>query len=130
VALAAFAAASVAKASPMRIGFKATQIALAGFVVPYMAVYDPQLMLQGDWTWLGVAYVTAKAILAIVLWGAVAVGYLRANMTVLERLLAFAAAALLITALPMTDEAGFVLAAVVLVWHGLRTRSQAAQAAA
>ncbi|MDD4887431.1 MAG: TRAP transporter permease [Thiomonas sp.] len=130
VALAAFAAASVAKASPMRIGFKATQIALAGFVVPYMVVYDPQLMLQGDWTWLGVAYVTAKAILAIVLWGAVAVGYLRANMTILERLLAFAAAALLITALPMTDEAGFVLAAVVLVWHGLRTRGQAALASA
>ncbi len=130
VALAAFAAASIAKASPMRIGFKATQIALAGFVVPYMAVYDPQLMLQGNWTWLGVAYVTAKAIVAILLWGAVAVGYLRANMTVLERLLAFAAAALLITALPMTDEAGFALAAAVLVWHGLRTRGQAALAGA
>ncbi|OYV29889.1 MAG: C4-dicarboxylate ABC transporter [Thiomonas sp. 20-64-9] len=129
VALAAFAAASVAKASPMRIGFKATQIALAGFVVPYMAVYDPQLMLQGDWTWLGVAYVTAKAILAIVLWGAVAVGYLRGPMSVLERLLAFCAAALLITALPMTDEAGFALAAIVLLWHSLRARGLAAQAA-
>ncbi|CDW94640.1 MULTISPECIES: TRAP transporter permease [unclassified Thiomonas] len=129
VALAAFAAASVAKASPMRIGFKATQIALAGFVVPYMAVYDPQLMLQGDWTWLGVAFVTAKAILAIVLWGAVAVGYLRGPMSVLERLLAFCAAALLITALPMTDEAGFALAAIVLLWHGLRARGLAAHAA-
>ncbi|MGA8009812.1 MAG: TRAP transporter large permease subunit, partial [Thiomonas sp.] len=125
VALAAFAAASVAKASPMRIGFKATQIALAGFVVPYVAVYDPQLMLQGNWTWLGVAYVTAKAVLAIVLWGAVAVGYLRANMTVIERVLAFSAAALLITALPMTDETGFALAATVLLWHGLRGRGKA-----
>ncbi|OZB51971.1 MAG: hypothetical protein B7X43_04385, partial [Thiomonas sp. 15-63-373] len=103
-------------------------IALAGFVVPYMAVYDPQLMLQGDWTWLGVAYVTSKAILAIVLWGAVAVGYLRGPMSVLERLLAFCAAALLITALPMTDEAGFALAAIVLLWHGLRARGLAAQA--
>ena len=36
--------------------------------------------------------------------------------------------ALLITALPMTDEAGFALAAAVLVWHGLRTRRQAALA--
>ena len=117
---------ALAKASPMRIGFKATQIALAGFVVPYMAVYDPQLMLQGDWTWTGVAYVTAKAVLAIVLWGAVAVGYLRGPMSVPERLLAFAAAAMLIMALPMTDEIGFALAAVVLLWHGLRTRAQAA----
>ncbi|WP_449369499.1 TRAP transporter permease, partial [Thiomonas sp.] len=129
VALAAFAAASVAKASPMRIGFKATQIALAGFVVPYLAVYDPQLMLQGNWTWPGVAYVTAKAILAIVLWGGVAVGYLRGSMSVPERLLAFAAAASLIMALPMTDEIGFALAAMVLLWHGLRTRGQPAGAA-
>ncbi len=41
VALAAFAAASIARASPMKIGMKATQIAIAGFVVPYMAIYDP-----------------------------------------------------------------------------------------
>ncbi len=47
VALAAFAAASISKASPMRIGWKATHIAIAGFVIPYMAVYDPALMLQG-----------------------------------------------------------------------------------
>ena len=47
VALAAFAAASIAKASPMKIGWKATHIAIAGFVIPYMAVYDPALMLQG-----------------------------------------------------------------------------------
>jgi TRAP transporter 4TM/12TM fusion protein len=43
VALAAFAAASIAKDSPMKIGFKATQIAVAGFVVPFMAVYDNAL---------------------------------------------------------------------------------------
>src|SRR5213076_2443632 len=48
VALAAFAAASIAKASPMRIGWKATHIAIAGFVIPYMAVYDPALMLQPE----------------------------------------------------------------------------------
>ena len=71
VALAAFAAASIAKASPMRIGWKATHIAIAGFVIPYMAVYDPALMLQGG-TWLDTAYVVFKAIVAIVLWGSAA----------------------------------------------------------
>ncbi|MHB0921942.1 MAG: TRAP transporter large permease subunit, partial [Thiomonas delicata] len=125
VALAAFAAASIARASPMRIGFKATQIALAGFVVPYMAVYDPQLMLQGAWTWTGAIYVTGKAVLAIVLWGAVAVGHLRAPLGLLERLAAFAAAALLVAALPLTDELGFAAAALLLLAHGWRTRRQA-----
>ena len=44
--LAAFAAASISKASPMRTGWKATNIAMAGFVLPYMAGYRPALMLQ------------------------------------------------------------------------------------
>ena len=35
---AAFAASSIAKESAMKIGIKAVQIAIAGFVVPYMAV--------------------------------------------------------------------------------------------
>ena len=59
VALAAFAAASIAKASPMRIGWKATHIAIAGFVIPYMAVYDPSLMLQGG-TLFATAYVVSR----------------------------------------------------------------------
>ena len=59
VALAAFAAASIAKASPMKIGWKATHIAIAGFVIPYMAVYDPALMLQGG-TLLDTAYVVVQ----------------------------------------------------------------------
>jgi TRAP transporter 4TM/12TM fusion protein len=48
VALAAFAAAPIAKESRLKIGVQAVQIAIAGFVVPYMAVYAPALMLQGD----------------------------------------------------------------------------------
>ena len=42
VALAAFAAAPMAKVSGMKIGVQAVRIALPGFVIPYMAVYDPQ----------------------------------------------------------------------------------------
>ena len=48
VALAALAAAPIAKASPDAIGWQATRMALAGFLIPFMAVYEPALMLQGD----------------------------------------------------------------------------------
>ena len=41
VALAALAAAPIAKASPDAIGWQATRIALAGFLIPFMAVYEP-----------------------------------------------------------------------------------------
>jgi TRAP transporter 4TM/12TM fusion protein len=121
VALAAFAAASIAKASPMKIGWKATHIAIAGFVIPFMAVYDPALMLQGG-TWLDTAYVVFKAVVAIVLWGAASIGYLRGTLIWPERILATIAAFLLVVAVPWTDEAGFALGAVVVAWHWYRTR--------
>jgi len=135
VALAAFAAASIAKASPMRIGWKATHIAIAGFVIPYMAVYDPALMLQptgagGQVQWLEVVYVICKTVLAIGLWGAAAIGYLRARINWVERVVAFAAAALLVAAVPWTDQAGFVASAAFIAWHFWRTRGSAAATAA
>ena len=123
VALAAFAASSIAKESAMKIGLKAVQIAIAGFVVPYMAVYDPQLMLQGDITVLGVAYVVAKAVIAIALWGGAAIGYLRAPLNAFERIFAAAAAFMLVAAIPLTDEIGFAMSAVFVGWHLYRTRA-------
>ncbi len=122
VALAAFAASSIAKAPAMKIGFKATQIAIAGFVVPYMAVYDPALMVQGDPTVMAVTYVVFKAVLAIFLWGSCATGYLWAPLNTVERGCTFLAAALLVSAAPITDQLGFTAAAVFLIWHWLRSR--------
>ncbi len=122
VALAAFAASSIAKAPPMKIGIKAVQIAIAGFVVPYMAVYDNALMLQGDPSVLAVVYIVGKALLAITLWGAAAIGYLRAPLAAWERLFAAAAAFMLVAALPLTDELGFAMCASFIAWHLFRTR--------
>jgi TRAP-type uncharacterized transport system fused permease subunit len=66
---------------------------------------------------IAAAYIITKAVLAIGLWGAAVIGYLRAPMNWPERLLAAAAAITLIAALPLTDEVGFVLAAVAVAWH-------------
>ncbi|HJW57400.1 MAG TPA: TRAP transporter permease, partial [Burkholderiaceae bacterium] len=125
VALAAFAAASIAKASPMKIGFKATQIAIAGFVIPYMAVYTPALMLQGDWTMAAVIYVVFKALLAITLWGGAAVGYLWMPLRLAERGFIAVAALMLVAAVPLTDEIGFAMAAAFLGWHVWQRRRMA-----
>jgi TRAP transporter 4TM/12TM fusion protein len=128
VALAAFAAASIAKAPPMKIGWKATHVAIAGFVIPYMAIYDPALMLQpppGGGTLSAVAaiYVIAKAILAIGLWGGAAIGYfLRGPLAWPERIVAFVAASLLVAAVPLTDQAGFIASALFILWHLWRSR--------
>ncbi|MDP2194453.1 MAG: TRAP transporter permease [Rhodocyclaceae bacterium] len=128
VALAAFAASSIAKESAMKIGLKAVQIAIAGFVVPYMAVYDNALMLQGDPTVLAVAYIVGKALLAIALWGAAAIGYLQGSLKVGERLFAAGGAALLIAALPLTDEIGILMGAAFIAWRFWQSRRRPASA--
>ena len=124
VALAAFAASPIAQASGMRIGYQAMRIAIAGFVVPYMAVYAPALMLQTG-TWLDTAYIVFKAIVAIALWGAASIGYLGSPMTWPERIAAAAAAFLLVVAIPLTDELGFALGVAVVLYHRARNRRPA-----
>ncbi|MGF0539127.1 TRAP transporter permease [Agrobacterium sp. ES01] len=126
VALACFAAAPIAKEKGLKISMEAIKVAAAGFVIPYMAVYTPALMLQDGGTLAGaigfplaVAYIVLKAVIAIGLWGAAVIGFLRIHLSWLERLLAMAAAFTLITALPLTDEIGFALALVFafVVWR-------------
>jgi len=127
VALAAFAAAPIAGASGLTISFQAIRVAIAGFVVPYIAVYSPALMLQGD-DWTATAYVVLKALLAIGLWGAGAIGYLLGPLNWPERVVAVLAASLLVAALPLTDELGFAAVALFVVWHVWRSRRSAARA--
>jgi len=121
VALAAFAAAPIAGASGLTISFQAIRVAIAGFVVPYIAVYSPALMLQGD-DWGATAYVVVKALLAIGLWGAGAIGFLFSPLNTAERVVAVLAASLLVVALPLTDELGFAAVALFVMWHVWRTR--------
>ncbi|HYC04745.1 MAG TPA: TRAP transporter permease [Azospirillaceae bacterium] len=127
VALAALAASPIARAGHMEIGWIATRIAAAGYLVPFMAVYDPSLMLQAG-TWLDTAYMVFKAGLGIVLWGAASIGFLWKPLSFVERVAMAGAALLLVVALPLTDELGFAAAAVLLGWHWFATRRATATA--
>jgi TRAP-type uncharacterized transport system fused permease subunit len=121
VALAAFAAAPIARESGMKIGLQALRIAIAGFVVPFMAVYAPALMLQGGTLW-DTGYVVFKAILAILLWGGTAIGFWLVPLQLWERALALLAAGLLVAAVPATDGIGIAMAIGLVSWHVLRAR--------
>ena len=132
VALAALAAAPIAKENPDKIGWEAMRIALAGYVIPFIAVYSPALMLQpGDpmanviGFWPAVVYATFKATIAIGLFGMVAIGWLFGKLTVLERLLCFGAAVLLFGEFAYSDPLGYALAAAIVARHWLAARKVA-----
>ncbi|MBR0967041.1 TRAP transporter permease [Bradyrhizobium diazoefficiens] len=123
VALAALAAAPIAKENPDKIGWEAMRIALAGYVIPFIFVYSPALMLQaGDpmavklGFYGAVALATFKALVAIALFGMVAIGFLFTRLTLLERVVALGAALCLLGDFPFSDTAGFVLSAVLVLW--------------
>ena len=128
VALAAFAAAPIAGASGLVISFQAIRVAIGGFIVPFMAVYSPALMLQGD-DWGATAYVVVKALVAVGMWGAGAIGFLLTPLHAAERVTAIVAASFLVVALPMTDEIGFAAVAAFVTWHVWRSRSAKTRAA-
>lgn len=124
VALAALAAAPIARENPDKIGWEAMRIALAGYVIPFIFVYSPALMLQdGDpmAVQLGfygaVALATFKAVIAIGLFGMVAIGFLFTRMTLLERLVALGGALCLLGDFPYSDTAGFAVTAVLVLWQ-------------
>ncbi len=125
VALACFAAAPIAKERGLRISFEAVKVAAAGFVVPFMAVYTPALMLQDGGPLAetigyvpAVAYVVLKAVMALGLWGVAVIGWLGRPLALWERALAMAAAFSLVAALAITDEIGVALSLAfgVLIW--------------
>jgi TRAP transporter 4TM/12TM fusion protein len=126
VALAVFAASAIARSPVLKTGIEAVRVAIAGFVVPFMAVYDPALMLLGDDPF-AIAYIVLKALLAIALWGIAAIGHLLAPLSWWERLLAAAAAFFLVAAIPVTDEISFALAALTFGVHGWRHHAAAAR---
>jgi len=123
VALAAFAAAPMARVSGFEISIKAVMIAMPGFIVPYMAVYDPALMLQpmpgleGNAYWVHVFYVCFKALLAVSLWGIACFGYLARPVSVFGRGYCLVAAMFLVLPIWWTDYIGFAASAIFIGTH-------------
>jgi TRAP transporter 4TM/12TM fusion protein len=133
VALACFAAAPIAKERGLTISLNAVKIAAAGFVIPFMAVYTPALMLQPGGALAeaigfvpAVIYIVTKTVISIGLWGVAVIGWLGRPLALWERALAMVAAFTLIAALPLTDEIGLALALLFAVQLWWRRRAQAA----
>jgi TRAP transporter 4TM/12TM fusion protein len=121
VALACFAAAPIAKEKGLKISLWAIRIAIAGFIIPFMAVYEPALMLQSGGV-LDTLFVVLKATVAIGIWGIIFTGYLFQNLYWWERILGFIAGGCLIMATPLSDELGFGLALAFMLQHLWRAR--------
>jgi TRAP transporter 4TM/12TM fusion protein len=113
VALAAITAAGVAGANPMKTGFAAWKLCLAAFIIPFMFVYGPSMLMQGSvpeiiWTFI-------TALLGITGLAAAVEGWLFRHTRLLERLMLFSSAFVLILPGFLSDAIGFGLFMLVVV---------------
>ena len=116
VALAAFAGAGIAGGNALRTGVNAAKLAIAAFIIPYMFVLSP-VILMIDATIPGLVVTTITAIIGMIALSSALIGYLADNCRIYERILLIAGGLMLINPGTMTDLAGIAIFAVILFFQ-------------
>jgi TRAP-type uncharacterized transport system fused permease subunit len=117
VALCAYAAAGIAKSSPIETGFTALKLAGAGFLIPYIFCYNPALLLI-DTNWIEVSLFLLTATAGIFALAVCVVGYWMTSLPLWQRILLLVAAVSLIDPGLVTDITG----AAILIFTFLTQR--------
>ena len=125
VALASFAAAGLSGGNPMKTGVASVKLAIAGFIVPFMFVYAPQLMLINTTLAEG-AWVAASACVGVFLIAVAVEGYLFAPMAAWLRIVAAAGSLLLIKPGMETDAIGLAVLLIVLFLQKKKAKASVA----
>ena len=125
MAVAAYAAAAIGKANFWDVGWLSVKFALAGFIVPYMFVYGPAMILIGAPWEIALALITG--LVGTLTLSAAVQGYLLGNLRIAIRLALLIISLLLLKPGWMTDLIGFVLLTGVFL---IQMKSRKALAAA
>ena len=121
VALAVFAAAGLAKSDMWDSSWAAMKIGAAGFIIPFMFVYQPALLMIGDWPTIIWSFATSCAGIALFAGGLH--GYFVTAASYWQRALLVAGGICLVFPGVWTDLAGAGLAAIVIVTQILERRA-------
>ena len=122
VALAAYAGAGIAKADPMKTGYIATKLAIGAFIVPYIFVYNPAMLLIGT-TLANLTQNLVTASCGMFGVGAAMIGYCLAPMRWWERVWFIIGGLLLIDPGTVTDIIGIAILVVGIFYQWRRSIS-------
>ncbi|WP_086952967.1 TRAP transporter permease, partial [Xenorhabdus innexi] len=121
VALASYTAASIARSDPMQTSWSAVRLALPGFIIPFILVYNPALLMQGsELSVLSIIYMIITALIGIYALSIATANFWMIKTHWLERIFFTTAALLLIKPGVFTDLAGMMLIVLSGVIHILR----------
>jgi len=124
VALAAYAGSAISGGNALKTGVNASKLAIAAFLIPYIFVFSPTLLMIKATAGTILAS-TCTALIGMVGLGASMIGYFVAKTTILERLLFFVGGIMLVDPGSLTDLIGAGLLAVAVSLQLMRRRKQA-----
>jgi TRAP transporter 4TM/12TM fusion protein len=122
VALAVFAAAGIAKSDIWKTGLAAVRIAATSFIVPFMFVYEPALLMIGDWP--TIIWSSLTAAIGVILFAAGLHGYFLTASKIWESVALACAGLLLIEPGLITDFIGAGMAGATAFVQNLNRRKQ------
>lgn len=129
VALAAMAGSAIAKADPLKTGFEATRLAIAAFLIPYMFIFSPELLMIAA-PWYKLLLMVATALTGMFGVAMALQRFYVTKLNPLQQLMALAGGLMLIHPGLLTDVVGIGLVVLVMLWQRLTVRNQPKPAAA
>jgi TRAP transporter 4TM/12TM fusion protein len=127
VALAAFAAAGVSGGEPIRTGVNSAKLAIAAFIIPYMFVLSPELLMI-DTTWTYLIWIVFTALAGMTAIGAGVIGFWFRKLYWYERILGIVGGLCLIYPEGMTDIIGLISFGVLIALQFIFKRGDSAKA--
>jgi TRAP transporter 4TM/12TM fusion protein len=125
VCVGAYTAAGIAGSDPNKTAYTSIKLALAGFIVPYVFIYSPDIMLPNVTSWPVTILALFTACVGVYGLAVATEGFIVRRVPLWARVLAFAGAVSLIIPGFLGDAAGFALLAFV-VFHNFRIQKDAA----
>ena len=125
VALAAYAGSAIAKGNPMKTGITATRLAITAFIIPYIFVFSPAILMI-DTTPIEVIRIILTAFIGMVGLAIGLEGFMLRKISVPLRLVAIAGGLSLIDPSFVTDIIGFGLIALVITTQIIGLKRQKA----
>jgi TRAP transporter 4TM/12TM fusion protein len=117
--LSPFAAAAIAGSPPMATAWQSMRLGAVLFIVPFMFVYQPALLMLGSWP--EIVQASGTAALGVVCLAAGLQGWLRRRATPVDRALLFTAGFLFVAPWLLADLVALLLLAGTWTLQGLRT---------
>lgn len=118
VCVAAYVASAIAEAPPIQVGLRATLAGIGIYIIPFVFVYNPQLLLHGPPA--EVALVIAMSLVGIIAVAAAVEGYFLRQSNLGERVLLFSSGIMIFVPIGWVRLLGFCILIALLIWQKYR----------